>query len=177
MIRSPDANWRSPRGLDGRIVAQIACPTRLGTRHQVEFANLVIGVSEDDPAGRRITLPRAIPSLDQRLACGLAGAGQVDHAVLVIGPDRFLGPVRREAARGIALPAIMLTPDLCDFDPAVALMESTESGPGFDRLELLRIADQHHLGACIGCAGEDALHLPGANHPGLVDHQHIARIE
>src|SRR3954468_8009060 len=39
---------------------------------------------------------------------------------------------------------------------------------GVDRLRLLRIADQHHLGPRLGRVAQHALHLPRAHHPGLI---------
>jgi len=57
------------------------------------------------------------------------------------------------------------------------LMDRTERRARLDRLQLLRIANQHDLCANIGGVGEHALHLARADHSGLVDHQHIARSE
>src|SRR3546814_17006103 len=46
-----------------------------------------------------------------------------------------------------------------------------------DRLRLLGIADKHDLGPGPFGFAKHALHLARADHPGLVDHQHVARPE
>jgi hypothetical protein len=55
------------------------------------------------------------------------------------------------------------------------LGDRTERRPGLDRLQLLRIADQHHLGPGPFRRRQYPLQLARADHAGLVDHQHIAR--
>ena len=49
-----------------------------------------------------------------------------------------------------------------------------ERAAGLDLGELAGIADQHDLGAgCLG-VGEDSVEFAGADHGGLVDHDHVA---
>ncbi len=84
------------------------------------------------------------------------------------------GSARRQIARGIPLPVLALAAHLADFRAAVALMDRAERRARFDGLQLLGIADQHDLGAGLCRMGQDAFQLAGADHAGLVDHQHIA---
>jgi hypothetical protein len=81
---------------------------------------------------------------------------------------RWQGAAWRPAA------SLMLAAHLADFDAAVPFMDRTERAPGFDGLELLRVADQDNFRACIGGMGQHALHLARADHARLVDDQHVA---
>jgi hypothetical protein len=56
-------------------------------------------------------------------------------------------------------------------------MDRAERRAGFYCLQLLDIADQHHLRAGFGSMGQHALQLARADHARLVDHQHIAGCE
>ena len=96
------------------------------------------------------------------------------HAMGAIGFQRIAGPASREIARGVALPVLPLAAHLADFRAAMTLMDRAEGRAGFDGLQLLRIADQHDLGAGLGSMGQHALQLARADHARLVDHQHIA---
>ena len=84
------------------------------------------------------------------------------------------GSARRQITRGVPLPVLALAAHLADFRAAVTLMDRAERRAGFDGLQLLGIADQHDLGAGLSGMGQHALQLAGADHAGLVDHQHIA---
>jgi hypothetical protein len=56
-------------------------------------------------------------------------------------------------------------------------MDRAERRARFYCLQLLDIADQHHLRAGFGSMGQHALQLARADHARLVDHQHIAGCE
>jgi hypothetical protein len=62
-----------------------------------------------------------------------------------------------------------------DLDAAMPLVDRAERRARLDGLQLLRIADQHDLGAGFGGMGQHALHLPRADHARLVDDKHVAR--
>ena len=69
----------------------------------------------------------------------------------------------------------MLPANLADLGRAVALGQRAERRARLDRLQLLGVADQHHLRArAFGCR-QHPLHLACADHARLVDHQHVAR--
>src|SRR5690606_29262900 len=110
----------------------------------------------------------AIPAGDQLRARLLARRGSVHVSGLVVRIERFGGPAGRQLTRGIALPVLALSSDLGDLDRAVALGDRAERSPRLDRLQLLNIADQHDLGLALLRFGQHALHLPRADHPGLV---------
>src|SRR3546814_8658232 len=77
----------------------------------------------------------------------------------------------------VLLPALMLAANLRNLDAAMPFVDRPERRTRLDGLQLLRVADQHDLGAGVGGMGQYALHLAGADHASLVDHQHIARRE
>src|SRR3546814_10188849 len=79
----------------------------------------------------------------------------MDHIPLRIGGDRFAGSPDRQMPGGILLPAFVLAPHFGDLDAAMMFMDRAERRARFDRLQLLRIADQHDLRARVGGMGED----------------------
>eukprot|EP01136_Pigoraptor_vietnamica_P029168 Opistho-1_new@87150 len=164
-------------GFHANIVAQFARRAHPVARGLVEFAHLGIGVSEDDPAGVGVRLPVAIPPLD-KIAPGLfARLGGVNHTVIGVGVDRLAGSAGRKMPGSVLLPALMLAANLRNLDAAMPFVDRPERRTRLDGLQLLRVADQHDLGAGVGGMGQYALHLAGADHASLVDHQHIARRE
>src|SRR3546814_16524465 len=64
----------------------------------------LICVGEDDPGLVRIGAALRVPCVDQLGPRSLARLGRVDHAVLLIGMDRFAGAARRQRTRGVATP-------------------------------------------------------------------------
>lgn len=98
----------------------------------------------------------------------------MDMSCLIIGIERLGGPAGRQLARGIALPTFGLPSDLGDLDCTMTLGDRAERGAGLDRLQLLDIADEDHLGLALARFGQHPLHLPRADHPGLVDDEHMA---
>ena len=134
-------------------------------------------MGEDDPAlvGRR--LPVAVPAVDQIVTRLLACCGGMHHAMRVIGMDRIARPAGRQIAGGVALPVLPLAAHLADLRAAVAFEDRAERRARLDGLQLLRIADQHNLGASLGGMGQHALQLARADHARLVDDQHIAGSE
>jgi hypothetical protein len=99
------------------------------------------------------------------------------HAVGAIGFQRMAGSARRQIARGVALPVLVLAAHLADFRAAMTPVDRPESRACFYCLQLLDIADQHHLGSGFGSMGQHRFQLARADHTRLVDHQNIARGE
>src|SRR5690606_36703996 len=91
------------------------------------------------------------------------------HAVAVIGMDCLSRSAARQIACCIALPVLSLAADLMDFHAAMMLMQRAEGRAGLYSLELLRIANHHHLGRGLGGTGQYRLHLPRSDHARLVD--------
>ncbi len=162
---------------DTHILAQITGFPHPLARRLVEFPHLVIGMGEDDAAlvGRR--LPVVVPAVDQIVARLFPCRGSMDHAMRVIGMDRIDSSAGRQIARRVALPSLPLAAHLADLRAAVAFVNGAERRARLDGLQLLRIADQHDLGAGLGGTGQHALQLARADHACLVDHQHIAGSE
>ena len=88
--------------------------------------------------------------------------------------DRLGGAPGRQLTGGGLHPDRALPPHLRPGVPHHASQQGAERGPGLDRLQLLRIADQHHLGLRRAGCRQHPLELPRAHHPGLVDHQDLA---
>lgn len=98
-------------------------------------------------------------------------------AMGVIGSERCIGPARRQIARRLALPVFALAADLADPRSAMAVVERPEGRARLDRLQLLGIADQHHLRPGFRSLRQYPLELPRADHPGLIAHEDVPRRE
>src|SRR5437773_1139719 len=72
----------------------------------------------------------------------------------------------------VAFPGVQLPAVLGQLAGAEAEAEGAEAAAGVDRCQLPVIADQHHLGLGVVGVFEEAGELAGADHAGLVDHQH-----
>ena len=101
----------------------------------------------------------------------------MDVPGLFVACDRLVGAAGRELAGGVALPLLALAAHRHDLDAAVALVDRAERRSRLDRLELLRVTDQHDLGAARLDFTDHPLQLPRADHPGLVDHQDVIGTE
>jgi len=159
--------------VDRHLLAQFTSVPQAIARKLVERSDFLIGVGENDPAlvGRR--LPAFVPALDQLAARLVAGRRGMDHAMVAIGIEGEVRPSRGQMPRGVTLPSLALAADLADLDMGQTLAQGAERRAGFDRLQLLGIADQDHLGATAFGFAQDPLQLPRADHAGFVDHQHV----
>ena len=162
---------------DTHLIAQGAGGPHPSARRLVQRAHLVIGMGQDDPAPVRRDLPVAVPARDQIAPRLLAGHRLMHHAIGPIGFQRMADFAGRQIARGVALPVFALTAYFADLRPTMTLMDRPESCARLDSLQLLRIADQHDLGARLGSTGHHALELACADHARLVDDEHLARFE
>src|SRR3569623_678767 len=146
-------------GAHGNIVAQRTARTQPLARREVERADLVIGVGEDDPRGAWRDAAISIPAIDQLAPRLIAGFGSVDAPALVVRSDCLGRSPGSELSGRIALPVVALAADLSDLDAAVALSGRAECPAGLDRLELLGVADQDDLRAALLGLADDTLHL------------------
>ena len=71
-----------------------------------------------------------------------------------IGLQRIAGFVIGKIARGVPLPVLPLAAHFTDFRAALVLVDRAECRAGLDGLQLLGIADQHHLGAGLSGMGQ-----------------------
>jgi len=78
------------------------------------------------------------------------------HAARAIGLKYIGDFASGEIARGVGLPVLPLAAHFADFRAAVTRMDRPERRAGLDGLQLLRIADQHDLGAGLGRMGQHA---------------------
>jgi hypothetical protein len=114
-------------------------------------------------------LPFTVPGIDQLGTRRIARVGTMDEPGVGIAPNRLARSAGREFTRCIALPVLLLAPNIHDFDGAMPLGRGAERRTCLNRLELLRIADQHDLGTVPLGFGHHALKLTRANHARLVD--------
>jgi hypothetical protein len=141
----------------GREVARPARPVRPRPRPArrraqpiarllVQLAHLGVGVGEDDPGLVRLGLALAIPAVHQ-----LARAASRVSAAWTMPCRHRRGSPRRcgrsPAPASRPLPVLALPANLGDLGRAVPLGDRPERRAGLDRLQLLGIAHQHHLGA------------------------------
>ncbi len=166
---------RAALGRHAHVVAQFARRAQPIARGQVQVTHLRIGMGEDDPGLVRIGAALRVPSVDQLGPGLLARVRRLHHAMRLIGMDGLAGPARRQRPRGVFLPVLMLPANLADLGRPMPLGQRAKRRARLDRLQLLRIADQHHLRARPLGRRQHPLHLARADHAGLVDHQHVAR--
>ena len=167
----------SPLGRDRLVLAELARLAHAPARQLVQLRHVRPGVRQDHPALLRRGSPLRVPALHKRCTRLLVGRMAHHHARALVGLERHLCPARRELARGVALPVLPLPPNLGDLGRPVAFRQRPEGRPGLDGLQLLGIADHDHLGARLVGRGQHPIHLARADHPGLVDDQHVARGE
>jgi hypothetical protein len=91
--------------------------------------------------------------------------------------DRLVHLALAHELDGLALPGVQLPPVLGQLRGAQAEAEGAEAAASVDRGELPVVADQDHLGAIALRVLEKAGELPGADHAGLVHHQHRPRVQ
>lgn len=159
----------APLDLQGDVVAKLLARSQPTPRRLVEQRHLVIGVGEDDPASVGLGLTLPIPAVDQIDPRPLARLSDMDRIMLLVRAKRFLGALGGKLARRHALPVLALATNVGDLDAAMALGDTAERRPRFDRLELFGVADQHDLGAAPLGFGNDPLELACADHARLVD--------
>ncbi len=166
------------RDLDPDLLPQLAALPEYRPRLQIQLAHVGPGVGQNErsflrPLGGAVLCPCA-DQLLLRLAPVLA---EVNRAVLLVAVERPLRLSAREVAGGLPLPRLALAADAGELLVPYPLGDRPKRRSRLDRLQLLGIADQHHLGAVLRSRGDDALQLAAADHPRLVDHQHVAALK
>src|SRR5690606_28952869 len=96
------------RHLQRNILTKFSVLAQLRARRLIEFAHIVIGVREDDPAVVRTCLSVLIPALDQLILCCTTRLGAVHMSGLIIGGERLTGSPRGQLPCRIALPVHLL---------------------------------------------------------------------
>jgi len=160
-------------GRERHVLAQLAGHAKPVSRLHVQLSDLGIGVSENDAGLVGIGPALAIPTVDQFGTCSVASVHGMDHAVRGIGIQRLRSTAGRQRPRRFLLPVLALPANLGDLGCAMPLGDRPERRARLDRLQLLGVTDQHDFRAYIPGMGQHSLHLAGADHAGLVDHQHV----
>jgi hypothetical protein len=94
--------------------------------------------------------------------------------VLLVASERTTRIASREITRGLPLPLRLLATDGSQFLVASSFSDCSKGRARLDGLELFRIPDQNRLGSRFVKLREHPGHLPAPDHPGLVDHEHVA---
>src|SRR4029450_7063337 len=100
------------------------------------------------------------------------------HPIMgLVGRDRLLDQPRSDQVEGFAFPGLLLAPVLDQLGGAEAEPQGAEAATGIDRRQRPVIADQHPLGpGPVGMLKQSG-ELAGADHTGLIDHQHGAGVQ
>ena len=75
-----------------------------------------------------------------------------------------------------AFPGLVLAAVLGELERAEPVGQPGEGAAGVDLGELARVADEHHLRSSALRVGEELFELAGADHGGLVDHDHVGSV-
>jgi hypothetical protein len=112
------------------------------------------------------------PVVDQRGADLFGGVGGVDPAVLAVGGQGSVRVTVAELVERGLFPHVGLPPVVGEFGGGESGGQGAEQAAGVDLGELVGVAGEHDLhGLGFGMV-EEAGELAGADHAGLVDHEH-----
>ena len=129
-----------------------------------EHDRVASGVVRGPPAGETVTVclrlrtavDTVVPS--ERLEAGVVSA--------------------TELGKGVGFPTVGEAMRFVEFDGAEGVGKRGEHATGHaDGTELLMVADEHEFGAAAGSEVEEAIQVPGREHPGLIDGKDVARGE
>ena len=112
------------------------------------------------------------PVVDEGAVAVVAGLEGADAVMLGIGGDRLLQVAGAHVVDRPLLPGLDLPPVHGQLGGAQSEPEGAEAATGGDGGELAVVADQHHLGPRPLRMAEQGGELAGADHGGLVHHQH-----
>src|SRR3954465_6420534 len=135
----------------------------------------VLAVRQDQ---NRPLSARAGPIRDDLLVSGLSRVMEANGAPGCVRLQRLNRAPACEVQRGLTLPFMRpLAADPLQFDVAHALRNRPKGRAGLDRLKLHGIADQD--GFCTRRMDliDHPRELAGGDHPGFVNHEHIAGLE
>lgn len=173
MIRSPLANWRSPRlgsGRDVHVVAQLATRAKSPVRRAAEFGTSSLVWVRMIRVSPGLLLPVAVPT-PSISCCALLPASR-RHAPCPVRYRRGIRLVRLVArcccCRWPCCQPLHADADLTDFDAAVAFMDRTEGGPGGTGCPGAARGSprgSRTIRACIGGSGRGRAQLARADHP------------
>ncbi len=146
----------------------------------VEPVDLVAAVGQDHRLPSRLPRPLGglgvlvgLPPVPHKVQGQLGLGGRRHHPlVLAIGGDGLVDLAVADQLQRLPLPRGPLPPVLHQDAGPQAHPQSTEPAAGVDRGKLPVVADQHDLRAGLVGVLEEAGELAGADHAGLIHHQH-----
>ena len=101
----------------------------------------------------------------------------VEPAVALVEVERSVGVAVTDELDGLALPALFLAAVVDQRDRRKPGREGAEDAAGFDRGQLVGVADDDELPACRVDARDELGERAGAEHAGLVDDQNGSGLE
>jgi hypothetical protein len=117
------------------------------------------------------------PVLQQGQGGGRLGVGGHHPVMGLVGGHRVIDQPGADQVEGLAFPGLVPPTILDQLAGAEAQAEATEAAASVDRRQLPIIANQDHLGLRLLGVLEQAGELAGADHAGLIDHQHRAGVQ
>jgi hypothetical protein len=142
----------------------------------VEVGDIVAAQRDHDRAGQ-VVLRGGPPVVDQRGPDLFGGGGSVDPAVLAVGGESSVDLAVAELVERDLFPHVLLPPVVGQFDRGEPGGQGAEQAAGVDLGQLVGVADEHDLHGLRFGVVEEAGELAGADHPGLVDHEHRPGLE
>jgi hypothetical protein len=122
-------------------------------------------------------LPGDPPVLQQREGGGGFGVGGHHPVMGLVGGHRLVDHPGADEVEGFAFPGLLLATVLGQLRGTKAVAEGAEAAAGIDRRQLPVIADQHHLGLGLVGVPDQPTQFAAADHAGLIDDQHGARVQ
>ena len=146
----------------------------------IEPVDLGPAAGEHDHVLGRVALsllPGPPPVLEQGQGGGRLGGGGHHPIMRPVGRNRLVDQPRADQLEGFAFPGLVLAAVLGELAGAEAEAEGAEAAAGVDGGQLPVIADQHYLHAGLLGVVQEAGELAGAEHAGLVHHQHHPAVQ
>ena len=162
------------RCLDPMVDAELVLLLAVLSGELVELLHFVAAIGQHDLRLFGLALAALLPGLhDSRdgLVLRFVAMHMSMHIVL---PQRRQRLAAGQLLRRFALPVDLLTPNFAQLVRADMLPDSSQGRARVDGLKLLGVSDEHHLGAGVLDVLHHPLHLPGADHAGLVDDEHVS---
>jgi hypothetical protein len=122
-------------------------------------------------------LPGGPPVLEQGQGGSWLGVGGHHPVVRLVGGHRHLDQPGADEVEGFAFPGLLLPPVLGQLAGPEAEPQGAKAAAGIDRRQLPIIPDQDHLDLGLVGVLEQPGQLAGAEHAGLIHHQHRAGVQ
>ena len=161
------------RRLDPMVDVELASLLAVLSGELVELLHFVAAVGQHDLGLAGLALAASLPSLHHSRDGFALRLVTVNMPMRIVLPQRWQRLATGQLLRRLPLPVDLLTSDLAQLVRADMLPNGPQGRTRLDGLQLLCVSDEHHLGASLLDVLHHPLHLPGADHAGLVDDEHV----